>query len=246
MPDNRHMLYCPVSLASDILQPRWTILILAELGWGTSRFNDLRRAIPGISPSLLSKRLGELEAYGLVGRVEDTDNNLIEYLPTEAAQELGPIIASLGKWAYRHAGHEETLPDADVSTAVWNMRRCIDVDVLPDRQIVLQWNFPDQAAAEQDYWISIRPGGPVDVCFKDPGYDVDLYVITDLSVYLSFYFGYSTIAHEVAEDRMQLIGDRDLARSIDRWLILSSYAQAMRRGNGTRCPISGAATARAG
>lgn len=243
MPDSKHMLFCPVNLACDILQPRWTILILAEIGWGTSRFNDLRQAIPGLSPSLLSKRLRDLETQGLLERVENTGKRGVEYLPTQAARDLEPIIASLGKWAYRHAGHNETLPDADVCTAVWNLRRCIDVDALPDRPVVMQWSFPDQAEGERDYWLYIRPGGPVDLCFKDPGFDVDLYIAIDLPVYLAVYFGYTTFAREAAEDRMQLIGDAVLARNIDRWLVLSSYAQDTQRKNEAQCTIRGHAAA---
>ena len=118
MPDSKYMLYCPVNLACDILQPRWTILILSEIGWGTSRFKDLRQAIHGLSPSLLSKRLRDLEAQGLLERVEKKRKRGVEYRPTQGARDLEPIITILGKWAYRHAGHSETLPDADVGTAV--------------------------------------------------------------------------------------------------------------------------------
>ena len=54
--------FCPVSMAAEVLCNRWTVLVLREMLAGTTRFNDLRRGVPRMSPSLLSKRLKELEA----------------------------------------------------------------------------------------------------------------------------------------------------------------------------------------
>jgi len=70
MTPERPTLFCPVKMACEVLSPRWTIHILAEMWWGSLRFNELRRGIPGISPALLSKRLKELQANGLVTRIE--------------------------------------------------------------------------------------------------------------------------------------------------------------------------------
>ncbi|NHX27970.1 helix-turn-helix transcriptional regulator, partial [Escherichia coli] len=53
-------LICPITKACEVLEPRWTIPILAELWAGSSRFNDIRRGVGNISPGLLSKRLKEL------------------------------------------------------------------------------------------------------------------------------------------------------------------------------------------
>ena len=55
--------FCPVSKAAEILNERWTILIVRELLCGSRRFNDLRRGVPLMSPSLLSHRLKELLFY---------------------------------------------------------------------------------------------------------------------------------------------------------------------------------------
>ena len=59
-------LFCPTSKASEVLEPRWTIQILGELWEGATRFNEIRRGIPNISPSLLSKRLKEMQENGLI------------------------------------------------------------------------------------------------------------------------------------------------------------------------------------
>ncbi|WP_156927571.1 winged helix-turn-helix transcriptional regulator [Leisingera methylohalidivorans] len=219
------MLYCPVNMACEVLQPRWTIHILAEMWWGTSRFNDFRRAIPRMSPSLLSKRLAELEHRGLIERVEDKATGKVEYLRTQAAVELEPIIDVLGKWAYRNADSSEEVCNAEPGAFVWNLRRSIDAEALPARRVVIKLHFPDQPKTEQNYWITARPRAPVDVCYIDPGYDIDLYITCELAILVSVYFGYSSLTREIENDRINLIGKASIARSIDRWLILSSFAR---------------------
>src|ERR671912_930495 len=60
--------FCPVAKAMEILDERWTLLVVRELLAGSTRFNELRRGNPRMSPALLSKRLGTLERAGLVRR----------------------------------------------------------------------------------------------------------------------------------------------------------------------------------
>ena len=59
--------FCPVAMASEVLCTRWTMVLMRELVAGTTRFNDLRRGVPKMSPALLSTRLKELELAGVVG-----------------------------------------------------------------------------------------------------------------------------------------------------------------------------------
>ena len=58
--------FCPIAMASEIVCSRWTALVLRELLCGTTRFNDLRRGLPRMSPTLLSKRLKELADAGVI------------------------------------------------------------------------------------------------------------------------------------------------------------------------------------
>ena len=93
--------FCPIAKASEILGERWTHLVVRELGAGGETFNDLRRGLPLISPSLLSTRLKSLEAAGVVARTETEGG--IRYTLTEAGQELKPIILQMGIWGQRWA-----------------------------------------------------------------------------------------------------------------------------------------------
>ena len=60
--------FCPVAMAAEVLCTRWTLVLMRELVAGTTRFNDLRRGVPKMSPALLSTRLKELEMAGVIER----------------------------------------------------------------------------------------------------------------------------------------------------------------------------------
>lgn len=225
MPINKFALFCPVTKACEVLEPRWTLLILTEMWWGSTRFNDIRRGVPGISPSLLAKRLKELEAQGLIERIEDKQARSVEYLRTQMAIDLEPIIEALGNWAYKHTTSNDALCRLDASYLMWNLRRCILPEELPPRRIVMQFIFNGQENARQNFWTISRPGALVDVCYIDPGFDVDLFVTSDLKSMVSAYMGHSSLQSEIDADKIQLIGNPALEKTIGRWFILSSYAR---------------------
>jgi DNA-binding HxlR family transcriptional regulator len=68
MAEGSYNQFCPVAMAAEILCTRWTIVLLRELVAGSTRFNELRRGVPRMSPALLSKRLKDLETAGVVAR----------------------------------------------------------------------------------------------------------------------------------------------------------------------------------
>ena len=95
--------FCPVAMASEVLTERWTPLVIRELLCGSTRFNDLRRGVPLMSPSLLSKRLKTLERVGVIERRVGSGAQAVEYVLTPAGEELRPIIESMGVWGQRWA-----------------------------------------------------------------------------------------------------------------------------------------------
>ena len=83
--------FCPVAMASEMLCTRWTMVLLRELLAGSTRFNDLRRGVPKMSPTLLSQRLKELESAGIVERRElKSEKGVFEYCLTEAGKNCAP------------------------------------------------------------------------------------------------------------------------------------------------------------
>jgi DNA-binding HxlR family transcriptional regulator len=225
MPKDGYNQFCPVSKACELLEPRWTLLLLCEMWSGSTRFNEIRRGVPGMSPTLMVKRLREMEAHGLITRSENAATGEIVYRTTETANELEPIVHALGCWAHRNIDSDVTLENLDARILMWNMRRKIDVGALPHgRRSVIKFIYPELPRDERNYWLLARPGTPVDLCLTDPGHDIDLYVTAKLKAMTSAWMGLSSLEAEIASDRITLIGDTALAASIDSWMIRSSYA----------------------
>ena len=88
--------FCPLAMAAEVLCTRWTMLILRELFAGSTRFNELRKGVPLMSPTLLSKRLKELENFGVIERVRSVEPTAFEYRLTAAGQDLKPIVFGMG------------------------------------------------------------------------------------------------------------------------------------------------------
>src|SRR5512143_3655210 len=114
--------FCPVAMAAEILCTRWTVVVLRELLAGSTRFNDLRRGVPRMSPALLSQRLKDLEAAGVVRR-SGAGPESGEYHPPPAGLELGPLVMAFGHWGQRWIRSELSLQHLDVQLLMWDMRR---------------------------------------------------------------------------------------------------------------------------
>ncbi|MES2916692.1 MAG: helix-turn-helix domain-containing protein [Pseudomonadota bacterium] len=219
--------FCPIAKACEILEPRWTLLILSEMWSGSTRFNEIRRGVPGMSPTLQSKRMKELEQNGLITRSENPATGDIIYKTTPIADELSPIAFALGQWAHRNIDAEVSLERLDARLLMWNMRRKIDTSAMPGtRRRVIQFTYPELAKDAQCYWMIIKTGQPVDLCSTDPGHDIDLYITADLKAMTSGWMGWSTLTAELARGKIVLIGDHELASSIGRWMVRSSFASA--------------------
>lgn len=220
--------FCPVSMAAEVLCTRWTMVLLRELVAGSTRFNDLRRGVPRMSPALLSQRLKDLEAAGVLTR-EPSPNEagVFEYRLTAAGQELGPLIDALGVWGQRWVTSDLMLGQdkLDASLLMWDMRRGLDLTPMPKRKSVIQFRYPEQAPQDRSWWLLVDPQARVDLCSIDPGFDVDLYVTTDLRTMSAIWMGLDTVRAAVGSERMALVGDAALASDMQSWLGLSPFAK---------------------
>lgn len=224
MPDKPYGLFCPTSKACEVLEPRWTIQILGELWDGSTRFNEIRRGLPGISPTLLTKRLKEMQENGLVERIEDTATGNIDYIRTEKASELDPILLAMAKWAQRHIEADIALEDRDADTLMWTLHRRIVPEHLPKTRVVVRFNFADATSPATTYWLIHKPGEGVELCVSDPGFDVDLYVETEVPIMSGIYLGRRSLQREIDRGTLFLSGDSRLIKTFDRWLRFSTYA----------------------
>jgi DNA-binding HxlR family transcriptional regulator len=217
-------------MAAEIVCSRWTLLVLRELVMGSTRFNELRRGLPSMSPALLSKRLKDLEAAGIVTRAAAVrEPSILEYRLTEAGRELRPIIEAIGLWGHRWVTAEATLKHLDANLLMWDIRRNINIDPMPPRRNTIEFIFNDKPAPERNYWLIVEPGREVDLCVVDPGFDVDLYVSTDLRTMTEIWLGYTAIGAACEKDRLVLTGNSELAASLRAWLKLSLFAEVEKK-----------------
>ena len=101
----RYDQFCPVAKAAEVFCERWP-LVLRDLALGASCFSELQRGVPLASPSLLSRRLKQLEKEGIVERRKSASGRSWTYHLTNAGQDLAPIVISLGMWGQKWSRRE--------------------------------------------------------------------------------------------------------------------------------------------
>ena len=102
MGEFRYPQFCALARAAEIVGERWTLLIVRDLSLGPLRFSDLRRRLSGVSSSVLSERLAQLERRGLLGRrVLGPPAAATVYELSEMGRALQPALAELMKWGTR-------------------------------------------------------------------------------------------------------------------------------------------------
>ena len=213
--------------ASEIVAERWTPLVLRELIAGSRRFNELRRGLPLMSSALLSRRLKELEDAGVVERKTGEGRNT-EYHLSQAGQELRPIIEALGFWGARWTRSHLTSQDYDPSLLMWDIRRNVDVSQLPaTRRTVIEIDLRGTSQALRRWWLVVA-GGDVDLCMKDPGYEIDLLVIAELRALVEIWLGAQSIEEAARSGKIRFEGPRALASGFQHSLRLSPFASPAR------------------
>ncbi|MFP3921780.1 MAG: winged helix-turn-helix transcriptional regulator [Dichotomicrobium sp.] len=217
--------FCPLALASEIVGERWTPLVLRELILGSTRFNDIHRGVPRMSPALLSRRLKTLEHAGIVERRRDDART--DYVLSEAGKALAPTIQSLAVWGKQWLPATLSEDRADPDLVMWDMHRRMNLDKLPGKRTVIQFEFTDQPAAKRLRWIVGETGG-VELCITDPGFDVDLFVETDSRTVTSVWYGDIPLDRAIADGAIELHGPRQLCKAFPSWLQLNMLAEIPR------------------
>jgi DNA-binding HxlR family transcriptional regulator len=214
--------FCPVAKAAEIFAERWTPLIVRELLMGCHRYSELEQGLPGIPKSMLVKRLKALEQAGVVEiRGSDDTGRKKEYHLTPAGQELFDIVWRLGEWGQRWANHEIGPSDVDPRLLMWDMRRRIHLDRIPDHRVVSQFNF--QGLKQDIIWLVLERPEP-SVCYHDPGFEIDLFVNVDTLSLHKVWMGHMSLDEAFRKSLIEIEGQRELARAFPEWLALSHFA----------------------
>ncbi len=206
--------FCPMSKAMELLDERWTLLVVRELLLGSRHFNELRRGVPKMSPALLSKRLKSLTRAGVVER--NVTDGRISYSLTTCGQELGDVVDALGRWGIRWIGTlgEE---DLDPHLLMWDIRRTVAVEGWPRVRTTLEFRLDGVAAKSSRWWLVVADGR-ADVCDVEPGYEVAGTVETSLLTLTRIWRGDVGWSHALLDGSVAVSGPSDVRRAVPSWI----------------------------
>jgi len=221
--------FCPVAMACEVFAERWTPLILRELLAGSHRFNEIHRCIPRISRALLARRLRQLEMAGIVTSAPGDKGQRGEYQLTEAGREFRAAIDALATWGQRWTIRVQP-QNLDAGLLMWNVRRRIALDRLPEHRVVVHFTFtvPATHRGPRRFWLVLERAA-VDLCFSDPGFDVDIDVDADLAAMAEVWLGDVAFSEALRAKKIELSGRPALTRQFPSWLLLSQFAPAATR-----------------
>lgn len=214
--------FCTVARGAEVLGERWTPLIVRELLCGSTRFNELRRGLPRMSPTLLAKRLRKLEEVGVIRRVKH--GNDTSYELTEAGEDLRPIVLALGHWGARWIGSRLEPGQLDAGFLMWDLRRFANFGAVPRaRRVVIEFVFRDARPREKHWWLVVDDGD-VDLCRDDPGHDLTLVVESSVRALTEIWTGDAQPNEAIGSGEIRVTGVRRDADALWEWLGTSQFA----------------------
>ncbi len=226
--------FCPVAKAAELFCERWTALIIRDLAAGATRFSELRRGVPLMSPSLLSSRLKQLEAEGVVERraPEGSNERGARYFLTEAGAEFVPLVVGLGTWGQRWARRQLAEHEIDLGLLIWSLERSVKADAFGSERSVVQLNFIDQPSGKDAWWF-VNENSACELCLHDPGFDIDLHLSCSLSDMIYIVRGDLPVSRAIADDRLEVHGAAAARRKLSAWLNLSPLAAVKPKSRST-------------
>jgi DNA-binding HxlR family transcriptional regulator len=215
--------FCPIAKAAELFCERWTAIILRDLGYGATRFSELQRGAPLASPTLLTRRLRQLEAEGIIERRRSRNGRNWTYHLTPAGAEFVPLVESLGIWGMRWSRRELAENEKDVGLLMWAMESGARPQAFGSRRAVVKLQFTDQPIAKQNWWF-VNEDDRCQLCVDDPGYDVDLYLTTRLPEMIYVWRGDLSLGQALGDGRIEAHGAAWARRALPRWLAVSTLA----------------------
>lgn len=143
------------------------------------------------------------------------------------------MLERLGEWGQRWAVDRLGPDDLDAGLLMWGMHRAVDVGSIPERRVVVQFDF--RGLPKERYWYILqRPD--IEVCLKDYGFDVDLFVTADLMALTKVHLGRLDVLRAIEEGLVELDGPMELRRAFPAWMGLNAFAKY-----GRPLPVTGIA-----
>lgn len=214
--------FCPLAQATQLLCERWTLLIARELLAGSSRFSELQKGVPLMSPTLLSARLKSMLKAGIIKM--DGQKGEHGYSLTPAGLELRPIVELLGAWGHRWSRSHLETGDLDAGLLMWDMRRTVDSAVFPKQKVVIEFEYNDAPEGARHWWL-VCEDNEIDLCLTDNGYDVDCLIKCSLKSMTAVWICEYSLNEAVKKGDIKVLGNPDIARKLQDWLRSSGLAR---------------------
>ena len=212
---------CPISMAASVLCERWTLQIIREMFFGSTKYSEIQKFIPNISPSLLRDRLRFLEKQGLIMRKCAERANRYEYFLTPSGKALAPVLTEMGKWGMRFANEGMTDKVNTAAGLVRDFAGRLDLEELPSGDTSIEFNLTDINESPTRY-VHVREGR-VQVCDTDLGFETDVSITSTLDCMTRVWYGEIEMSQAVKSGRMQVSAPPVYCRHLARWLRISSF-----------------------
>jgi len=225
-PRTKYGQYCPIAAAAEIIAERWTPLILRGLFAGSTRFNELHASMPRLSPALLSKRLVQLENMQIIERLRVGAGKNFEYHLTKSGDALWPVLEQMGNWSQHWLRDSMTsLDNINPDLFFWEVRfanMSSETEVKCRRAVEIR--LTDTEATKRLYWM-VFDGCEIDLCKKDPGYEIDLWVTAPVQDLVKVWMGHIKLSHAIDTGRISLHGSRKEVEEFGVWFKGSGFQE---------------------
>lgn len=208
--------FCPIAKAAEIFCERWTALVLRNLGAGACRFNDIHRGVPHMSATLLTRRLRQLEAEGLVERRRSASGKSWTYHLTTAGAEFLPLVGALAVWGQRWTRRDLAAGEIDLGLLIWGLEYSVDPKAFGKARRVLKLTVSDQPENKRSYWFVCEKGA-LDLCVSDPGGETDLFLSASLPDLIRIYRGDLALKAAIDSGRLEVDGPPKLTGRLGAW-----------------------------
>ena len=212
---------CPISMAASVICERWTLQIVRELFFGSTRYGEIQKHMPNISPSLLRDRLRHLEEQGVVLRKKSTSGNRYEYFLTPAGKSLAPVLTEMGKWGMSWANDCMTDKQNTAAGLIRDFAGGINADELPSGNTVIEISFDEKQDSAVGF-IHVRDGA-VQICDTNLGFDTDVHIRSTIRTMTKVWYGEIPISAAIETGAMELRAAPVYSRRIGKWLGISSF-----------------------
>ncbi|MCL6683217.1 winged helix-turn-helix transcriptional regulator [Sphingomonas alba] len=225
--------------AHEVLGGRWTLLIVREILFGTRRFNDIRRAIPRISRTVLSERLKSLAFAGAIERVDGAEAQ--EYILTPAGHELAALVRDFGIWGQRWLTREPAKEDIDLDPVLIDMQRRVSFDSLPKDPFVVRFEIKGHRPR-----FMLMKKTEASICHQNLGFPELVCIRGPLAALVGWWRG-DTSFNGAQRIGLEVEAPRALNRAFPTWFELYAFADvepASRIANENAHPVKAAARSR--